>query len=81
MGTVIANDAKALRRWQASDRQAVKVPGGDWAGELARMAGQRAPGAPKLPPSDSPLHGMTADSLRSEIAAMRAAEMERSRVH
>lgn len=46
----------------------------DWAAALAAKSGARGAGTRSVAPADSPIAGVTIESLRSSIAEMRAAE-------
>lgn len=52
----------------------------DWVAGLMALSGQvKRAGGIETAPSDSPLAGVTPESFRAEVAAMRAAEYERAR--
>jgi hypothetical protein len=50
----------------------------DWASKLAALSGQTIQRVPA--PADSPVNGVTPESFRAEVEALRQAERER-RVH
>lgn len=52
-------------------------PDNDWASQLAALSGQAITRSPA--PPDSPVNGMTPESFRAEVEAMRQAE--RARLH
>ena len=71
-------DGYAAKR--ARQRGHVERPAEDWASALAALSGKvgRA-GGRESAPSDSPVVGLTSETFRAEVAAMRAAEYDHAR--
>jgi len=76
MATV--KDYAAKRARQRGDRPQSAPQ--DWASALRALSGQVKGAAGTMPaPADSPVNGVTPESFRAEVAAMRAAEYERAK--